>query len=176
DTGMGLERLSSILQGVDSNFDTDLFIPIIKRIEELTGKAYEQGERGFPFRVIADHSRACSFLIADGVLPSNDGRGYVLRRILRRALRFGRLLGIEGSFLYKNVDVVCDIMKEAYPELLEKQDFIKEVIRLEEERFLLTLNDGLKKAEEIMERARQRGDNVIPGEEAFMLYDTYGFP
>ncbi|MDD2510596.1 MAG: alanine--tRNA ligase [Syntrophomonas sp.] len=176
DTGMGLERLSSILQGVDSNFDTDLFIPIIKRIEELSGKAYEQGEAGFPFRVIADHSRACSFLIADGVLPSNDGRGYVLRRILRRALRFGRLLGIEGSFLYKNVGVVCNIMQEAYPELKEKQDFIQEVIHLEEERFLLTLNDGLKKAEEIMERARQRGDNVIPGEEAFMLYDTYGFP
>ncbi len=176
DTGMGLERLSSILQKVDSNFDTDLFVPIIKSIEGLSGTAYDQGEKGFPFRVIADHSRACSFLIADGVLPSNDGRGYVLRRILRRALRFGRLLGIEGSFLYKNVAVVCELMKDAYPELVEKQDFIEEVIRLEEERFLLTLNDGLKKAEEIISRVRQRGDSIIPGDEAFMLYDTYGFP
>lgn len=176
DTGMGLERLASLLQGVDSNFDTDLFIPLMQQIEKLTGKKYDQGEKGFPFRVIADHSRACTFLIADGVLPANDGRGYVLRRILRRALRFGRLLGIEKAFLYKNVDVVCDIMGKAYPELLEKADFIKEVIKMEEERFLLTLNEGLKKVEDILAQLREQGKKEIGGEEAFMLYDTYGFP
>jgi alanyl-tRNA synthetase len=176
DTGMGLERLASLLQGVDSNFDTDLFIPLMQQIEKLTGKKYDQGEKGFPFRVIADHSRACTFLIADGVLPANDGRGYVLRRILRRALRFGRLLGIEKAFLYKNVDVVCDIMGKAYPELLEKADFIKEVIKMEEERFLLTLNEGLKKVEDILAQLTEQGKKEIGGEEAFMLYDTYGFP
>jgi alanyl-tRNA synthetase len=176
DTGMGLERLSSILQGVESNFDTDLFIPIIKKIEDLTGIEYDAGDAGFPFRVIADHSRACTFLIADGVLPSNDGRGYVLRRILRRAVRFGRLLGMEEAFLYKNVDVVCDLMKKAYPYLEEKKEFVKEVIRLEEERFFLTLNEGLKRVEEILKENRKKGNTVIAGEEAFMLYDTYGFP
>ncbi|MEN6327500.1 MAG: alanine--tRNA ligase [Syntrophomonas sp.] len=176
DTGMGLERLTSILQGVDSNFDTDLFIPVIKQIEDLTGIQYDRGEAGFPFRVIADHSRACTFLIADGVLPSNDGRGYVLRRILRRALRFGRLLGIQEAFLYKNVDVVSNLMKQAYPQLQEKQEFVKEVIKLEEERFLLTLNEGIKKVEEILKDAQAQGKDVIPGEAAFMLYDTYGFP
>ncbi len=176
DTGMGLERLSSLLQGVDSNFDTDLFTPLIKQVETLSGQKYDQGEKGFPFRVIADHSRACTFLIADGVLPSNDGRGYVLRRILRRALRFGRLLEINEAFLYKNVDIVCSIMGAAYPELLEKSDFIKEVIKMEEDRFLLTLNEGLKKVEDILTQARDQGKNEIGGEEAFMLYDTYGFP
>lgn len=176
DTGMGLERLTSILQGVGSNFDTDLFVPIIKAIENLTGRKYDRGEDGFPFRVIADHSRACTFLIADGVLPSNDGRGYVLRRILRRAVRFGQSLGIDEPFLYKNVDVVTQLMADAYPQLLEKEDFIKDVIRLEEERFLTTLNEGVKKVAEIISAARQEGRSVISGEEAFMLYDTYGFP
>lgn len=176
DTGMGLERLTSILQGVESNFDTDLFVPIIKQIENLTGIEYDSGKAGFPFRVIADHSRACTFLIADGVLPSNDGRGYVLRRILRRAVRFGKLLGIEKAFLYKNVDVVTELMKDAYPELEEKREFVKEVIKLEEERFLVTLNEGIRMAEDIIARVRQEGKNIIPGKEAFMLYDTYGFP
>lgn len=176
DTGMGLERLSSLLQGVSSNFDTDLFTPIIANIENMTGQSYDRGEKGFPFRVIADHSRSCTFLISDGVLPSNDGRGYVLRRILRRAVRFGRSLGIEKAFLYQNVDVVCDIMKDAYPELLERKEFIKEVIKMEEERFLLTLNEGLKKVADIIKEVQEAGSAVIPGTEAFMLYDTYGFP
>ncbi len=176
DTGMGLERLSSILQEVDSNFDTDLFIPIIKYIEGLSGTKYQKDNAGFPFRVIADHSRACTFLIADGVLPSNDGRGYVLRRILRRAVRFGRSLGIEEAFLFKIVDVVADIMQEAYPELDEKRDFIKEVIKLEEERFLITLNEGIKRVDEIIKAIKNQGGSVIPGHDAFMLYDTFGFP
>ena len=176
DTGMGLERLTSILQSVASNFDTDLFLPLIAQIENLTGQKYDQGEKGFPFRVIADHSRACTFLIADGVLPSNDGRGYVLRRILRRAVRFGKLLGINQPFLYKNVDVVCSLMQEAYPYLSERRDFVAQVIRMEEERFFVTLNEGLKKVEEILQRSRSRGERIIDGEAAFMLYDTFGFP
>lgn len=176
DTGMGLERLSSLLQGVDSNFDTDLFVPIIKYIEDMTGKGYERGEAGFPFRVIADHSRACTFLISDGVLPSNDGRGYVLRRILRRAVRFGRLLGIEKAFLYKNVDMVCELMKDAYPELMERKEFVKDVIKMEEQRFLVTINEGLKKVEDIIKNMKKEGRQVMSGAEAFMLYDTYGFP
>ncbi len=176
DTGMGLERLSSLLQGVDSNFDTDLFTPIIKYIEAMTGTKYDRGEAGFPFRVIADHSRACTFLISDGVLPSNDGRGYVLRRILRRAVRFGRLLGIEEAFLYKNVDVVCELMQDAYPELMERKEFVKEVIKMEEQRFLVTINEGLKKVEDIIKTMKKEGRQVMSGAEAFMLYDTYGFP
>ena len=176
DTGMGLERLTSVLQGVDSNFDTDLFIPIVKDIEALTGRKYDKGEGGFPFRVIADHSRACTFLIADGILPSNEGRGYVLRRILRRAVRFGQFLGIEEPFLFKTVDVVCELMKHAYPQLVEKQDFVKQVIKLEEERFFITLKEGVKKVGEIIKNANSEGRKVIKGEEAFSLYDTYGFP
>lgn len=176
DTGMGLERLTSILQNVDSNFDTDLFIPIINKIEDLTGIKYDRGDAGFPFRVIADHSRACTFLIADGVLPSNDGRGYVLRRILRRAVRFGRFLGIDEPFLHQNVDVVSELMQDSYPQLEEKKSFIKEVIKNEEERFFITLNEGIKKVEEIIANARGEGRKEIHGKEAFMLYDTYGFP
>lgn len=176
DTGMGLERLTSILQKAESNFDTDLFIPIIEKIEAITGIKYDRGEAGFPFRVIADHSRACTFLIADGVLPSNDGRGYVLRRILRRAVRFGRSLGINEPFLYKNVDVVGELMQDSYPQLKEKKAFIKEVIKSEEERFFVTLNEGIKKVEEILAQADQEGRQIITGQEAFVLYDTYGFP
>lgn len=176
DTGMGLERITSVLQGHESNFDTDLFVPIIKQIEDITKLKYDPEEKGFPFRVIADHSRACTFLIADGVLPSNEGRGYVLRRILRRAVRFGRLLGIHEAFLYKTVATVVDIMKDAYPELVEKQNFIAEVIKVEEERFMVTLNEGIRKVEEIIKIGNQEGKKVISGEEAFMLYDTYGFP
>ena len=176
DTGMGLERLTSVLQNKNSNYDTDLFVPIINQIEKLTGKEYEPSEGGFPFRVIADHSRACLFLIADGVLPSNDGRGYVLRRIIRRAVRFGKLLGIEEPFLYKNVDVIVEKMKDAYPELLGKQEFVKKVIRLEEERFFVTLNEGIRKLEEIVRVIIEKDEKFIKGEEAFMLYDTYGFP
>jgi len=176
DTGMGLERLTSILQKVDSNFETDLFIPIIKNIEILTDRKYNSGEAGFPFRVIADHSRACTFLIADGVLPSNDGRGYVLRRILRRAVRFGQFLGLEEPFLYKNVSVVSNLMQDAYPELVEKESFVQEVIKLEEERFFVTLKEGVKKVEEIIQSANAADRHVITGAEAFTLYDTYGFP
>jgi len=176
DTGMGLERLTSILQNVDSNFETDLFTPIISNIELLTNRHYDRGEAGFPFRVIADHSRACTFLIADGVLPSNDGRGYVLRRILRRAVRFGQFLGLEEPFLYKNVAVVSNLMKDAYPELEEKKDFVQEVIKLEEERFFVTLKEGVKKVEEIIQAANSEGRREITGAEAFTLYDTYGFP
>lgn len=176
DTGMGLERLTSILQNVDSNFETDLFVPIIRQIEILTQRSYERGEAGFPFRVIADHSRACTFLIADGVLPSNDGRGYVLRRILRRAVRFGQFLGLEEPFLYKMVEVVCQIMRDAYPYLLEKESFVQDIIKLEEERFFITLKEGVRKVDEIIQTAIGEGRQEIRGEEAFTLYDTYGFP
>ncbi|NLJ72416.1 MAG: alanine--tRNA ligase, partial [Syntrophomonadaceae bacterium] len=176
DTGLGLERITSILQNKSSNYDTDLFVPIINQIEDITGQKYDRGEKGFPFRVIADHSRSCTFLIADGVLPSNDGRGYVLRRILRRAIRFGRLLGVKEAFLYKTVPTVVNLMGTAYPELIEKQDFIMEVIKLEEERFMVTLNDGIKKVEEIINAEKSKDKQVISGQDAFMLYDTYGFP
>ncbi|MDO4539802.1 MAG: alanine--tRNA ligase [Syntrophomonadaceae bacterium] len=176
DTGMGLERLASILMGVESNYDTDLFTPIIAFIEQLTGQPYDKGDGGFAFRVIADHSRACSFLIADGVLPGNEGRSYVLRRILRRAVRFGQSLGLEEPFLYRTVAVVCDIMRDAYPELPEKQRFVEEVIRQEEERFFLTLKEGVRRVDDIIKNAQADARNEISGQEAFMLYDTYGFP
>lgn len=176
DTGMGLERIASVLQQVDSNFDTDLFTPLLARVEELTGRSYNRGDKGFPFRVIADHSRACTFLIADGVLPSNEGRGYVLRRILRRAVRFGKLLDLEEPFLYKMVATVVALMGAAFPEILEKQAFIEDIILSEEQRFLLTLSEGLKKVQEIIETVRAEQRMMINGEEAFLLYDTYGFP
>lgn len=176
DTGMGLERLSSILQDVNSNYETDLFTPIISSLEDLTGQKYNANEKGFPFRVITDHIRACTFLISDGVYPSNDGRGYVLRRILRRAVRFGSYLGIDKPFMYTLVDYVVEIMDSAYPELQEKAEYIKEVVKREEERFLNTLSDGIKKVEEIIALAKKAERNIISGEEAFLMYDTFGFP
>ncbi|MEE0776065.1 MAG: alanine--tRNA ligase, partial [Bacillota bacterium] len=176
DTGMGLERIASILQNVPSNYDTDLLKKLITFIEKETNIEYHRDERGFPMRVIADHARSCTFLIADGVLPSNDGRGYVLRRILRRAVRFAKVLGKDGVFLAKVVPVVVDLMGDQYPEIREKQDFIMKVIANEEERFHLTLADGMKMVEDKIAAAQNEGKKVISGEDAFQLYDTYGFP
>ena len=176
DTGMGLERITSVLQGKSSNFDTDLLRPIIDFMEGLSGRPYYPDERGFPFRVIADHARACTFLIADHVLPSNEGRGYVLRRILRRAVRFGKVLGIDRPFLYRVVPVVVSIMGQAYPEVAEQQARVMRVIRHEEERFHETLNAGMRMVGELIERLKEEGRSQISGWEAFVLYDTYGFP
>ena len=176
DTGMGLERITSVIQDVDSNYDTDLLIPIIKAIENLCGRGYNKDQRGFPFRVIADHIRSCTFLISDGVIPGNEGRSYVLRRILRRAVRFGKVLGIEKPFMYNLVPVVVGLMQDAYPEINEKSEFVAKVIRLEEERFHETLNDGIRLASEIIKNVREKGQGILPGEEIFRLYDTFGFP
>jgi alanyl-tRNA synthetase len=176
DTGMGLERITSVVQNVDSNYDTDLIKPLILEVEKISGKQYQPDHRGFPFRVIADHARSCTFLISDGVLPSNEGRGYVLRRILRRAVRFGKVLGIDKPFLYLLSPVVKDLMIDTYPELEENLDYIQKVIRIEEERFQETLNEGIKLVNEIIARIKKDGRSVISGDEAFTLYDTYGFP
>lgn len=173
DTGMGLERVASVLQGTMTNFEIDLIRPLITFGEELSKKSYGEGfETDSALRVIADHLRALTFAVGDGVLPSNAGRGYVLRRILRRAMRFGYKLGIEEPFLHKGVDLVVEIMKEPYPELLQARSFIKSVIKGEEERFINTLKRGMPYAEEILQKA----ERVIPGDQIFTLYDTYGFP
>lgn len=176
DTGMGLERITSIMQNANSNYDTDLINEVIRAVEKMCGQSYNKDDRGFPFRVIADHARACTFLVSDGVMPSNDGRGYVLRRILRRAVRFGKVLGINDTFMYNLVPVVVQIMGKAYPEIAEKQDYVQQVIRIEEERFHLTLNEGMKIVDEIVKKVKSNGENVINGHDAFVLYDTYGFP
>ncbi|NLG48802.1 MAG: alanine--tRNA ligase, partial [Chloroflexi bacterium] len=177
DTGMGLERITSILQGVNNNYDTDLFLPIMNRTRELLGQDEQaMRENLVPYRVIADHSRALAFLIADGVLPGNEGRSYVLRLILRRAARFGKRLGFDGPFLAETAQAVIDTMGHHYTELVDRQDFIRQVITQEEQRFLVTLNTGLARLDEIASGLKEQGLNVIPGEEAFRLYDTYGFP
>ena len=176
DTGMGLERVASILQNVDSNYDTDLMKPLIKWVEKHTGKEYSPGEAGFPFRVIADHARACTFLIADGVLPGNEGRSYVLRRILRRAVRFGKVIGIDKPFLNEMVSEVGKMMGEAYPQIIEKQEHIEKIVKLEEKKFHETINDGMKMANEIITSAKKSGAKHISGHDAFVLYDTFGFP
>jgi len=177
DTGLGLERLAAVVQGVASNWESDLFRPIIRRVEELSGKeCHGKDLDSVAIRVIADHSRAAAFLIADGVLPSNEGRGYVLRRILRRALRYGKFIGLNRPFLFDSAGIVIDRMADAYPELEVHRLLIQKVIRHEEERFLETLARGLILFEEEAERVRSKGDNVISGAVAFRLYDTYGFP
>ncbi len=177
DTGMGLERISAVLQGVKSNYDTDLFAPLISEIGTISGTIYGKGPRAdISLRVIADHNRASTFLISDGVLPSNEGRGYVLRRIMRRAMRHGKILGIEGPFLYRVSSKVVDLMKEAYPELRESELFCSKVIRNEEERFSETLDSGLKILREELEQLRKREERLLPGGIAFRLYDTFGFP
>ncbi|KPV40570.1 alanyl-tRNA synthetase [Thiohalorhabdus denitrificans] len=176
DTGMGLERIAAVMEGVHNNFDTDLFLPLIHKAAELAGVRYNDADAtDVSLRVIADHIRACSFLITDGVIPSNEGRGYVLRRIIRRAARHGRMLGIEGSFFHQLVQPLVDAMGHHFTELDEQQATIERVLRIEEERFAATLSDGLAHLEEVV-RNLSEGAREIPGEAAFRLYDTYGFP
>ncbi|MCZ8534955.1 alanine--tRNA ligase [Psychrobacillus psychrodurans] len=177
DTGMGLERMASVVQDVPTNFDTDLFMPIIRQTEQISGKSYRANEvDDTAFKVIADHVRTVAFAIGDGALPSNEGRGYVLRRLLRRAVRFAKQLGIEKPFLHELVPVVGEIMQDFYPEVTEKQDFIMRVIKTEEERFHETLHDGLAILEKVIEEQQAKGESYIPGTTTFTLYDTYGFP
>ncbi|TCK02926.1 alanine--tRNA ligase [Phorcysia thermohydrogeniphila] len=177
DTGMGLERIASVLQNVPSNYETDLLFPLVKWASELSKIPYGKSEKSdTSMRVIADHLRALTFLIADGVLPSNEGRGYVLRRIIRRASRHGRLLGIEKPFLYEGIDQVIEIMGDAYPEIVENRELIRKVTLKEEERFTKTLERGLFILQEVIEKVRKEGKETIPGDEVFKLYDTFGFP
>ncbi|MCY3555851.1 MAG: alanine--tRNA ligase [Gemmatimonadetes bacterium] len=176
DTGMGFERMLSILQGVDSNYDTDVFRPLMDHIGELSQHPYAKGDTDVAYRVVADHIRALAFAIADGALPSNEGRGYVLRRILRRAARYGRNLGLADPFLYRLVPTLTEEMGAAYPELSAAQEKVEQVIRSEEESFGRTLDHGIELFEDIVERAGAEGRNEIRGVEAFKLYDTYGFP
>lgn len=177
DTGAGLERFASILQEVDSNFDTDLFQPIIQQTCKLAGVTYHVNEEhDVALKVIADHVRTVVFSVADGVLPSNEGRGYVIRRLLRRAVRYGKVLGMDKPFLYTLTPVVGEIMGVYYPEVVEKAEFIEKVIRTEEERFHETLTEGLAILSDLTARARKEGALEISGTDAFKLYDTYGFP
>ncbi|MCC6454324.1 MAG: alanine--tRNA ligase [Caldilineaceae bacterium] len=177
DTGMGLERVASILQGKDNNYDADTFAPIMQRIQQLLEEDDEHRQANLAYyRAIADHSRAVSFLIADGILPGNEGRSYVLRMILRRAARFGKLLGFPGPFLAQIADVVIEQMGGHYTDLPKKRNFILQTITDEEERFHRTLSTGLTLLDELMERLKATGSTVIPGDEAFHLWDTYGFP
>ncbi len=175
DTGMGLERIASVVQGVDSNYGTDLFTPIIERLAEFIGHNPEtvESER-FSYQVVADHSRAMTFLIADGVTPSNEGAGYVLRRIMRRAVRHGRLMGIRAPFLRQTCAVVVDLMGEAYPALADQRDRILDEVEAEEAKFARTLEAGTEKLLALIEAAG--GNGFIPGDEAFRLHDTFGFP
>jgi alanyl-tRNA synthetase len=172
DTGAGLERIAAVLQDVESNYDIDLFAPIIRRAEEIVDQPYDPGRTGVSYRVLADHARAVAFLLADGVYPSNEGRGYVLRRILRRAVRHAYQLGQSEPMLADLADVVINLMGDDYPELREKADHITSVTRAEEERFLETIEGGLKRLDELT----AGGPGMIVGADAFKLYDTYGFP
>ncbi|MFA7167098.1 MAG: alanine--tRNA ligase, partial [Desulfoplanes sp.] len=177
DTGMGLERITAVCQGVFSNFDTDIFVPLISSIAAKAGVTYGQDDdTNTALRVIADHSRAMAFLIADGILPSNEGRGYVLRRLIRRAFRFGRLMGLKDPFLFAQAQVVVDEMGGAFPELCENQDFMVSVIKKEEERFSQTLDKGLAILEEEMASLASSGKKTLSGDVVFKLHDTYGFP
>ena len=177
DTGMGLERVTAIVQGVESNYDTDLFARILKAIGGACGKKYNPpSPEGVSFRVIADHARAATFLISDGILPSNEGRGYVLRRIMRRAMRHGKKLGIQEPFLFRLTDEVIALMQDAYPELVSHREMVKNMISKEEERFSETLNTGLRLWSDEIRKLKERQSKLIPGELIFKLYDTYGFP
>ena len=176
DTGMGLERICRVLQGVDSNYSTDLFIPILDSISEVTGQTDSGREVSVAYRVIADHLRSLSFAIADGALPSNEGRGYVLRRMLRRATRFGRVLNMHEPFIYKLVPILSEVMGDAFPEINKQQKHVQNVIKAEETSFGLTLDRGLEIFEKMAVSAETISAKKISGENAFKLYDTYGFP
>ncbi|HEM6082653.1 TPA: alanine--tRNA ligase [Streptococcus suis] len=176
DTGAGLERLAAIFQGAKTNFETDLFLPIIREVEKISGKTYDQDGDNMSFKVIADHIRALSFAIGDGALPGNEGRGYVLRRLLRRAVMHGRRLGITEPFLYKLVETVGAIMESYYPEVLEKRDFIEKIVKREEETFARTIDAGSGHLEELLSELKAAGKDTLEGKDIFKLYDTYGFP
>lgn len=177
DTGAGLERVTAMVQGKPNNFETDLLFPLVEEAGRLTGAKYgEDKEKDFSLKVITDHSRAVTFLINDGVVPSNEGRGYVLRRILRRAVRHGRLLGQSELFLYKMVDKVVEIMNEAYPDLNDNLEHIKKVVKIEEEKFSRTLDQGIQLVNQEIEKVKSEGGKKLSGEITFKLYDTYGFP
>ena len=177
DTGAGLERIASVLQNKKSNFETDLIFPIIEYASKVSGVKYETSTKNdISLKVIADHARSMTIMILDGILPSNEGRGYVLRRIIRRAIRHGRLLGIETSFLAGAVDAVITIFGNVYPELVEKQDYIRKVISLEEERFHTTLAQGIELLSKLIADLKVTGKDVLDGKSAFKLYDTFGFP
>ncbi|MED3835043.1 alanine--tRNA ligase [Peribacillus frigoritolerans] len=177
DTGMGLERMASVVQDVATNYDTDLFMPIIRAVEEISDVKYGvDSEKDVAFKVIADHIRTVAFAVGDGALPSNEGRGYVLRRLLRRAVRYAKQININRPFMFELVTVVGEIMKDFYPEVLKNKEFIAKVIKNEEERFHETLNDGLSILSEVIKKEKEKGNTTIPGSDAFRLYDTYGFP
>lgn len=177
DTGMGLERITAVMQGKLNNFDTDLFTGIISAISEHTGVPYGKSpETDASLRVIADHSRAATFLLSDGLMPANEGRGYVLRRIIRRAARHARLLGAKEPLLTKIVSAVVTVMGDIYPELIDQKDLAEKVLRLEEERFERTLEQGMKILDDLLEGLKAKGEKLIPGAEVFKLYDTFGFP
>ncbi len=175
DTGMGLERIAMVCQGVESTFDTDLLKSILEKVSLISGKKYKENEKtDISLRIVTDHARCVSFMIADGILPTNEGRGYVLRMILRRALRHGYILGLELPFMAPVIDVVIDKYKDAYPELFENREKIQKVVLGEEERFKQTLQRGYVQIEEILNRSKDKG--IMSGSDAFKLYDTYGFP
>lgn len=177
DTGMGLERMVSIIQDAPTNFETDLFLPIIGKVEELSGKKYGTDKLlDISFKVIADHIRSLAFAIGDGALPSNEGRGYVLRRLLRRAVMHGKKLGIDQAFLYKLVPVVGEIMVSYYPEVKQQEAFIEKVVRTEEERFHETINDGLTMLNDVLADLKDKNETTLDGKVIFKLYDTFGFP
>ena len=176
DTGMGFERVCAILQNKKSNYDTDVFTPIIDTVSKLSKVKYDKEEDRIPMRVIADHIRALTFAIADGAVPGNDGRGYVLRRILRRAARYGRKINLKDPFLYKLVDVLAETMGDVFPEAIEKKDYVKKVIKAEEESFNATLDRGIELFDEVVKKLNKQKIKVIPGEDVFKLYDTFGFP
>lgn len=177
DTGMGLERISAVLQGRLNNYETDLFMPIISMTESLSNKKYKtSAEDDISFRVIADHIRSVTFLISDGLIPSNEGRGYVLRRIIRRASRHARLLGLYGASLYRLVDSVIEIFGDVYPELKKESQRTIKLLKIEEEKFTKTVEQGITLLDDIINNLKLASQTVIPGEEVFRLYDTYGFP
>ncbi|MDF2856042.1 MAG: alaS [Neobacillus sp.] len=177
DTGMGLERMASVVQNVPTNFDTDLFIPTIRATEEISGVKYGvDKEKDIAFKVVADHIRTVAFAVGDGALPSNEGRGYVLRRLLRRAVRYAKQININRPFMFELVPVVGEIMQDFYPEVKDKEEFIQKVIKNEEERFHETLHEGLAILGSVIKKEKEKGSDTISGSDIFRLYDTYGFP
>jgi len=176
DTGLGFERMCALLQNKKSNYDTDVFSPLIEQVVKLSGIKNDSEENKIPMRVIADHIRTLTFAIADGAVPGNEGRGYVLRRILRRAARYGRKLNLNDPFLYKLVDTLVKTMGDVFPEIKDKKNYVEKIIKAEEESFNATLDVGIELFEEVIKILEKRKEKIIPGEDVFKLYDTYGFP